>query len=168
MQRALLFWRISADTTTRQAKETTMRSILRWILAIVAGLLLGSLVNSGVLALGARLLPPPAGVDMNSMAGLQAALPGLPATYLLPALLAHALGTLCGAWLASRVLPPQYWQGAAVIGLAFLTGGAMMAWSLPAPLWFELLDLVLAYLPMAWLGHWLARHRYRRSATHRA
>ena len=56
-----------------------MKPCLRLFAAILAGLLLG-----GILALGSWLLPPPPGVNLQDMAGLQAALPTLPPVYLLP------------------------------------------------------------------------------------
>jgi hypothetical protein len=28
-----------------------------------------------------------------------------------------------------------------------------MVFQLPAPLWFDLVDLIFAYFPMAWLGY---------------
>jgi hypothetical protein len=36
-------------------------------------------------------------------------------------------------------------------------GGTMMVFSLPTPLWFALLDLGLAYLPMGYLGYYLGK-----------
>jgi hypothetical protein len=33
-----------------------------------------------------------------------------------------------------------------------MLGGITNAFLLPAPIWFIALDIVLAYLPMAWLG----------------
>ena len=39
-----------------------------------------------------------------------------------------------------------------VVGLMFLAGGIGAATMIPAPIWFIVLDLVVAYLPMAWLG----------------
>lgn len=48
-----------------------------------------------------------------------------------------------------------------VIGGGFLAGGVAAAFMIPAPAWFIALDLLLAYLPMAWLaiaaGRWLQR-----------
>ena len=38
------------------------------------------------------------------------------------------------------------------IGVFFLIGGTMSVFMLPAPVWFEILDLSLAYIPMGWLG----------------
>jgi hypothetical protein len=37
-------------------------------------------------------------------------------------------------------------------GVAFLAGGFAASVMIPAPNWFIALDLVVAYLPMAWLG----------------
>ena len=39
------------------------------------------------------------------------------------------------------------------MGAVFLFGGVLMALSLPEAVAFNIVDLVLAYLPMAWLGH---------------
>lgn len=41
---------------------------------------------------------------------------------------------------------------ALMIGFVFLLGGVTNVLMLPAPLWFNIVDLVGAYLPMAWLG----------------
>jgi len=47
---------------------------------------------------------------------------------------------------------------AMAIGFAFLAGGVMMVLMLPAtPVWFILLDLIVAYLPMAYLGYKLGQ-----------
>jgi hypothetical protein len=39
-----------------------------------------------------------------------------------------------------------------VIGVVFLCGGVAASFMIPAPAWFIALDLLAAYLPMAWLG----------------
>jgi hypothetical protein len=39
-----------------------------------------------------------------------------------------------------------------VVGGFFLVGGIAASAMIPAPTWFKALDVVLAYLPMAWLG----------------
>ena len=43
-----------------------------------------------------------------------------------------------------------------VVGAFFLIGGIAAVAMLPSPLWFTVVDLVFAYLPMAWLGYRLA------------
>jgi hypothetical protein len=39
-----------------------------------------------------------------------------------------------------------------MIGVIFLCGGVAASFMIPAPAWFIALDLLAAYLPMAWLG----------------
>ena len=41
---------------------------------------------------------------------------------------------------------------ALVIGAVFLAGGIAASRMIPAPAWFVTLDLLGAYVPMAWLG----------------
>ena len=48
---------------------------------------------------------------------------------------------------------------ALVVGAFFFVGGVMAARMIPAPGWFIAADLICAYFPFAWLGHWLARPR---------
>jgi hypothetical protein len=43
------------------------------------------------------------------------------------------------------------------LGLLFLAGGITACFLIPAPAWFTALDLLAAYLPMAWLATRLGR-----------
>ena len=38
------------------------------------------------------------------------------------------------------------------IGIFFLLGGISMVFIMPAPVWFIVADLSLAYIPMGWFG----------------
>lgn len=134
-----------------------MHPILKNTLAVAAGALLGMFVNMSLVAVGSYLIPPPPGVDMSTPEGLAAGMPLLQPRHLLMPWLAHALGTLSGAWLAARlaVYKQQLW--AMLIGSFFLMGGISMVVMVPAtPRWFVVVDLLAAYLPMAWWGWWLA------------
>jgi hypothetical protein len=72
--------------------------------------------------------------------------------------LAHAIGTLVGAYFVSRMNVNRALLNAMAIGFAFLAGGVMMVLTLPGtPWWFVATDLVLAYLPMAYLGYKLGQ-----------
>ena len=64
--------------------------------------------------------------------------------------LAHALGTLAGALAAYLIATKYVAQIAYVIGAVFLCGGVAASFMIPAPTWFIALDLLAAYLPMAW------------------
>jgi hypothetical protein len=41
---------------------------------------------------------------------------------------------------------------ARIVGVFFLIGGIMMVVQVPSPLWFSIVDLALAYIPMACIG----------------
>ena len=81
-----------------------------------------------------------------------------PKHYLVP-FLAHALGTLAGAFTAATIAASRRMGIALGLGVVFLAGGISASVMLPAPLWFEALDLIAAYLPMAWLGAKLAMRK---------
>jgi hypothetical protein len=132
--------------------------MVRNVLAVLVGILVGGLVNMGLILAGPLVVAPPAGVDMTTAEGLQAGLALLEPRHFVFPWLAHALGTLAGAWLTARLAVSHHRHLALLVGVFFLVGGIMAATMIPAPTWFLALDLVGAYLPMAWLGARLARH----------
>jgi len=71
--------------------------------------------------------------------------------------LAHALGTLIGAFLAAKIAATHQLKFAILIGLFFLMGGIQMVQMLPTPIWFDIIDLGFAYIPMGILGYKLAK-----------
>ena len=131
--------------------------ILRNILAVLAGLLVGSVVNMAIVLLGPSLIPPPAGVDVSNPESLAQSMHLFEARHFVTPFLAHALGTLVGAFVAFKVAASQKAKFAWTIGVLFLCGGVAACFMIPAPAWFMALDLLVAYLPMAWLGIRLAR-----------
>lgn len=79
-----------------------------------------------------------------------------PKHFLFP-FLAHAVGALIGALLAYLIAASYRAVFAWVIGVLFLAGGIAASFMIPAPKWFIALDLLVAYLPMAWLAICLGR-----------
>ncbi len=136
-----------------------MHPIVRSGLAIVAGLVVGSVVNMGLILLGGEAIPPPEGADVTTMAGLKASMHLFEAKHFVFPFLAHALGTFVGAVVAAAIASRRKFAMAMVVGAGFLAGGIANAFMLPAPAWFNAVDLVLAYAPMAWLGGKLASRR---------
>ncbi|MFA5684531.1 MAG: hypothetical protein WCZ65_06040 [Lysobacteraceae bacterium] len=132
---------------------------LRLIVAVILGLVLGSLVNMALIMLGGLLIAPPPGADLSTAEGLRAAAPQLAPRHFLFPFLAHALGTLAGAFIAAKLAVRRKPLAALLVGGLFFIGGILAASMIPAPAWFIALDLILAYFPCAWLGYWLARAR---------
>lgn len=137
-----------------------MHPILRNVLAVLAGLVVGTFVNMGLIVLGSSLLPPPPGVDVNDIASINDHIREYSPVQFLATFLAHALGVLVGAFLTTKLAATRQLALSLIIGAFFLLGGIMAVRMIPnAPIWFSALDLVVAYLPMAWLGHRLAAKR---------
>ena len=131
-----------------------MVSLLRILLGTVVGVVIGGAVNLGIILAGSRLVPPPSGVDVNDPASINAHLGEYPPIQFAVPFLAHALGTLVGALVATLVAGRGRRVPAFIVGAMFLLGGIAMVRMLPnTPTWFIALDLGVAYLPMAWLGH---------------
>ena len=129
-----------------------MSPIIRNILAVIAGLVVGGVVNFALVAVSAVVIPPPAGVDPTNMESLQASVHLFEAKHFVFPFLAHALGTLVGAAVAAFIAASHKMTLALIVGAFYLLGGIMAATMIPAPMWFIILDLVVAYLPMAWIG----------------
>jgi hypothetical protein len=125
---------------------------LKLAVAVLVGLLCGSVVNMGIVNLGPMLIPLPAGVDMTTVEGVAAAMPHLAPKHFLAPFLAHAFGTLVGALLAALIASTRRAVVAYAVGVFFLAGGIAASTMIPAPTWFIALDLLAAYIPMAWIG----------------
>lgn len=136
-----------------------MSQVLRFVLAVVVGFVVGSVVNMALIQLGGLLIPPPSGADVATAEGLKASIHLFEPRHFVFPFLAHALGTFAGAVAATLVTPQRKPLPAYAVGGLFLLGGIVMVFMLPSPLWFNALDLLLAYLPCAWLGHRLVARR---------
>lgn len=129
-----------------------MPNLLRNALAILAGLVIGGGVNMALIALSPSLVPPPAGVDVSNAESLRAGIHLFEPRHFIMPFLAHALGTFVGALVAYLIAGSHKARMAYAIGVIFLCGGVAASFMIPAPAWFIALDLLVAYLPMAWLA----------------
>ncbi len=134
-----------------------MSPTLRNVLAVVAGVVVGGAVNMALISVSGSVIPLPEGVDPADLESLKANIDRFEPRHFLMPFLAHALGTLVGAFLAARLAASRRTALALGIGVFFLFGGVANAFLLPAPGWFLAADLLLAYLPMAWIGGRLGR-----------
>lgn len=117
---------------------------------------MGGVVNGGLIKAGGLLIPLPEGADTSTIEGLNAAMPLLEPKHFLFPVLAHAVGTFFGAFVAVKLSGIGSIRPAMVVAVFFLIGGIGMILEVPSPMWFNITDLVLAYLPMGLLGHRLA------------
>jgi len=129
-----------------------MNSTVKNVLIIISGLIVGSALNMGIIMIGSSIIPPPEGADVTTMEGLKASMHLFEPRHFFVPFLAHALGTLLGAFLAAFFAAGHKMKLALIIGGFFLIGGSVNTFMLPSPAWFTILDLAGAYIPMGWLG----------------
>jgi|JI10StandDraft_1071094.scaffolds.fasta_scaffold26397_8 putative effector of murein hydrolase len=128
-------------------------TILRNIVAIVLGIVVGSVVNMTIVSTVSPLFPLPEGTDPSNLESIKANFHKFTVGNFVAPFLAHALGTLVGAFLAAAIAKSYKLPIALSIGFVFLLGGIAMVVMLGGPLWFAVIDLGLAYIPMGWLGY---------------
>lgn len=133
-----------------------MSNRMRNVLAVVAGAVIGAVVNGLLIKVSPSIIPPPAGVDVTDMEALKAGIHLFEPKHFVMPFLAHALGTLVGTFAAFKLAATSKMRAACIVGVLFLFGGIMASVMIPAPTWFIALDLIVAYLPMAWLAIRLA------------
>ncbi len=110
----------------------------------------------GLIMISGSIIPPPEGADTSTMEGLKEAMHLFQAKHFIFPFLAHALGTLTGAFFVALIATIHKIRFALAIGLFFIAGGIVNVLMLPSPIWFAILDIAGAYIPMAWLGYKIA------------
>ena len=129
-----------------------MNATVRNVLAVIIGIVVMMFVNSSLIQASASIIPPPDGVDPMDIQSIKANFHLFtPKHYLVP-FLAHALGTIAGVVVACLIAASHKFKIAMGLGIIHLLGGIAAAVMIPAPVWFIVADLALAYIPMAWLG----------------
>jgi hypothetical protein len=129
-----------------------MNLVIKNILAVVCGFVLGSVANMAILRASGSVIPAPKGVDISTMEGLKATMHLFEPKHFLFPFLAHAIGTFFGAFVAAFIAENRKILYALIVGVFFLVGGITNLVMLPSPLWFNVTDLVIAYIPMAYLA----------------
>ena len=122
-----------------------MNQILKNILVFFIGCILGMSANMGLIITGNLLIPFEDGV--NPMDATMWEL-----KYFLFPFLAHAIGTLVGAFIVARYSASYHMILSISVGVFFLLGGISMVFIMPAPLWFIVVDISIAYIPMGCFG----------------
>ena len=129
-----------------------MNSIIKNILAVILGIIIGSALNMGIIMISGSIIPAPDGADVTTMKGLKESIHLFQPKHFIFPFLAHASGSLLGAFITAIIAANHKMKFALGIGVFFLIGGVVNVLMLPSPSWFIVLDLAGAYIPMAWMG----------------
>lgn len=126
--------------------------MIRNILAVIAGFVVGSIVNLALINVGQAVVGLPPGADTSTAEGLAAAMQMFELKHWAVPFVAHAVGTLVGGLIATLIAASHKMTIALVIGVLFLLGGISAGIYLGSPMWYNAIDFIFAYIPMAWIG----------------
>lgn len=136
-----------------------MNPILRNIIAVIIGVVACMGTNMFIIGISGKVIPLPEGVDPNNLESIKENMHLYEFKHFIFPFLAHALGSLVGAFLAALIAATKKMTFAYTIGCFHLLGGIAAAIMIPAPAWFIVADLTLAYIPMAWIGGKLVKRK---------
>ena len=123
--------------------------MVRNILSVIFGLIIGMAFNMAVIQLNTSILfPMPEGTDMNDTAQFNEYLATLPAMAFIVTIVAHLGQSLIGAWVAARCGASRPMFLAMIVGVLSLAGGVMAMGMFEGPDWM-IVELPL-YLVFAW------------------
>jgi len=130
----------------------------KYILAVFVGIMVGSLTVWAIEMLGHYFYPPPANIDFEDKAALEAFIFSAPTGAKLFIILAYALGSFIGGLLTELIAQPKSFF------LPFLTGAFLMAAgiiniiNIPHPTWM-IVSTLSVFLPFALTGAYLVRKK---------
>ncbi|MFA5965921.1 MAG: hypothetical protein WC804_18040 [Sphingomonas sp.] len=123
--------------------------MIRKILGVVAGIVIGYMIILAADALNQWLYPIPVDLDPSDDAAMSAYAFALPLPVRLIYVGGWFIGTFCGAWLSMRISDWRY--GGWIIALLVIADGVLRNLQFAEPLWMEV-AAILAPLLGAWLG----------------
>jgi hypothetical protein len=127
-----------------------MSRYINFGLALIAGVVIGGIVNMLFVTIGPMVISPPAGMDMTSAESMKASAHLLESKHYIFPLIAHASGTYVGALVAVKLAKEFKPFAAYIVAGLFFIGGITAIRMIPAPIDFILVDLIFAYFPMAY------------------
>ena len=117
-------------------------SIVRSVLAVIAGLAAAMFFIVGTEAVWAVVYPPAPGVDLHDMEACKAHIAKLPADAYVIAAAGWGLAVLAGSWVATRLGAGRHPAHGIVVGLILLVAAVANMLMLPYPSLFWVLNLV--------------------------
>jgi hypothetical protein len=131
--------------------------MVRKILAVVGGLVTGSICVGAVEWLGHKMYPLPAGVKPDNMEAFKEYIATAPFMALLFVIIAYALGALVSGYISTKIANDGKSRYAVICGIFFLLATIYNMIVLPTPIWFWVLGIAVWGLVL--IGYKLALNK---------
>lgn len=122
---------------------------------MIAGLIAGGIATYIVEAFSAKYYPLPEGIDPGNIEAMKAHIASLPIGAYLFIILAWAMGSLAGGFVAGIIVKEKATLYALIVGAILMSFGLINLIMVPHPVWFWFAGMSV-YLPFAWMGGKLA------------
>ena len=123
----------------------------RNILAVIAAIVIGSVIVWLVEKLGHTIYPFPEGMDPTDYEAIKEYIKTAPTGSMLMVILAHFLGALTSGIVATKIGKSAHMRLAIISGAIFTIFGIMNIMMIPGPTWFAVVDTI-CYIPGALIG----------------
>lgn len=125
--------------------------IIKSTLAVIAGIVTGSIINASLIFLCNIIFGSPQGMIPWDEKSVIAHADKLTTANFASILFAHQAGTMAGAFIAAKIAPFRKMIFALVVGIWFLACGIYAASLIAPPVGFTVADILL-YIPFAIIG----------------
>lgn len=131
--------------------------MLRKILAVIGGIVAGSLTVAAVEMLGHYLYPLPKGMKTDDMEAMKEYIPNAPFMALFFVIIAYALAALVVGFVSTKIANDGKNKYAIIGGIIFLIITIVNLVMLPTPIWFWVLGI--AVWGLVFVGYQLALNK---------
>jgi hypothetical protein len=129
--------------------------MIRSLLAVIAGVIVGGIVVGLLETPGMFLHPLPPGMNLQDPEQIKAHFAAAPVSAQICVAIAWTVGPLVGSYLAARIARRAYLAHGVIVGLVFLAADVYNLRSFPHPTWLAVVGIA-SPLAMSWLGSALA------------
>lgn len=124
---------------------------LRKFIAVATGTVSGIVTLFLIETTGHLMSPPPADININDMEAIKAYTANAPVIVFVMLIIAYALGSLLGGYIAGLLSTDKKMDNALSVGGILLGLGTFNLFSLPHPTWVIVVALIV-FIPFSWIG----------------
>jgi hypothetical protein len=118
-----------------ERRTSLLKAVGRSVLAVLAGLIAGSVLIAAIEGVSSLIYPLPSGLDPNDYDALRRYVDELPVGAFLFVLAAWAVGSFAGGWIAARLAGRAALAHGLIVGVFFLAAGLVNLLMIPHPVW---------------------------------
>lgn len=142
---------VDREVTSESERGSRAKAIGRSVLAFLVGAVVAGVLIAVVEAVSSAVYPLPPGLDIHDREAMRQHVDTLPIGAFLFVLVAWAVGSFAGSWVAARLATRARLGHGLAVGALFLLAGVLTMLSIPHP-WWMWVGGILALAGCSYLG----------------